>query len=90
MNRFPAILAAVLALSGTVVTSNRGAAQGDDDLLQGAKAAGDTHKLGEVVELTFAVKNRGARPRTFHFRSSKLFDIRITRAGRKNRSELTG
>ena len=83
MNRLPAILIAALAVVGMVATSDRCAAQAADDLLQGVEAAGDTHKLGEVVELTFAVKNRGSKPRTFHFRSSKLFDIRITRAGKE-------
>ncbi len=83
MNRLPAILIAAFAVWGMVVTSSRCAAQAADDLLQGVEAAGDTHKLGEVVELTFAVKNRGDRPRTFHFRSSKLFDIWITHAGKE-------
>ncbi len=83
MNRLPAILIAAFAISGTLLTSSRCAAQAADDLLQGVEAAGDTHKLGEVVEMKFAVKNRGDRPQTFHFRSSKLFDIWITRAGKE-------
>ncbi|OFX15574.1 MAG: hypothetical protein A2Z18_09980, partial [Armatimonadetes bacterium RBG_16_58_9] len=81
--RFWTILIAMLIPAGPAILQFRCAAQEAGDLLQGVRAAKDAHKLGEPVDVEYSIKNRGDTACTFHFRSSKEFDVWVTHAGKE-------
>ena len=66
----------VMAL-GAVISS--GCAATSASILQGVKAGKANYRLGETVDLTYGIKNRGDKPITFNFTSTKKFDIWIKR-----------